>query len=363
MSNQTLSREERARLAAQRAGRDRRADLGVYPGPSKEPGDPRRPRKKKKTRRKKSGLRILVTAIAVVLLIAIGVFQFIFIKYKPAENFSRKELAVSKEAPGGLRHVAIFGVDSFDSHTGRADSTMILTVDTKHRQLKLTSIMRDSYLPIKGHGNDKLTHAFAYGGAELMLHTINTNFHMNVTEYVVLDYKNVADMVDMVGGLVLEISEAERREINRIAREMDGDCELLEEAGEVYLDGLQVTAFARIRKIDSENQRTARQRLVIGKLVDKLKTKNLLEIPGLLQKLAAVPTCSMSKGELASFAAGMLTCDTELRQYVIPSEKDNAKGGSYAGFWCWRYDIEAAAGRWHDFLEEKVPSAEQQVNE
>ena len=361
-----MSREERAQIAAQRNGRERRADLGVYQPNEKgseRPRPSRRPEKRKKPRSKRTGLKICVFFVAIVLLGSYGIFQYIFKDYKPAENFSKKELAVSSAAPGGLQHIAIFGVDTYDGVTGRADSTMILTVDTKHRQIKLTSIQRDSYLPVKGHGNDKLTHAFAYGGAELMLHTINTNFDMNVTEYVVLDYKDVADMVDMVGGLTIDISEGERREINRICREMDPDCELLEEAGEVHLDGLQVTAYARIRKIDSETQRTARQRHVIGKLVEKLKAKPVTEYPQLLQKLAAVPTCSMTKGELAGLAMKLVTCDTEIRQYVIPSEEDHAKGGSYDGFWCWRYDVDAAAKRWHEFLEQKVPSSKEEISE
>ena len=364
MKNQTLTREERARIAGQRAAEIRRADLGVYqsPCPAQEQTTvpPRRKTKRKKARKKNhTGLKVLIVAIAVVVLSAIGLINHIFKEYEPAENFSKSNLAVSSQAPPSLKHIAIFGVDSYDSLSGRADSTSILTIDSTHKQIKLTSIQRDSYLPIEGHGNDKLTHAFAYGGAELMLHTINHNFNMNITEYVVLDYKNVADMVDMVGGLDLEITEAERKELNRICLEMDPDAETVDEAGEVHLNGLQVTAYARIRKIDSETQRTGRQRTVISKLVLKLKSQKITEYPDLLQQLVAVPTCSLSKTQLLSTAMSLLSCDSEVRQYVIPSEEDDAIGGSYDGFWCWRYDIDAATERWHAFLQEDVPSAEE----
>ena len=357
LKNQTLSREERAQIAQKR-----RADLGVYQKSEvaqNEYSAPRRKQaKRKKTRKKKhTGLKVLVALVSVVLLAFWGISGYIFKEYKPAESFSKSSLAVSSAAPSSLQHIAIFGVDSYDGHNGRADSTMILTIDKKHGQIKLTSIQRDSCLPVKGHGNDKLTHAFAYGGAELMLNTINSNFNMNITEYVVLNYKNVADMIDLVGGLDMEITEAERKEINRISLEMDSDAQTVKEAGTVHLNGLQTTAFARIRKIDSETKRTARQREVISKLVVKLKEQKVSDYPGLLQDLVAIPTCSLTKGELMNTALSLLTCDTEVRQYVIPSEEDHAKGGSYGGFWCWRYDVEQAADRWHDFLKERVPSA------
>ena len=349
MEKQTLTREERARIAARR----RTAQLGQYPGGERQPS-PRPSRKKRRKKKKHTALAVCLVVVAVLVLCVVGVINFVLGDYHKAETFSAKDLAVSADAPSGLRHIAVFGVDSYDQLEGRADSTMVITMDKKHRQIKLTSIQRDSYLPVKDHVNDKLTHAFAYGGAELMLHTINSNFDMNVTDYVVLDYKDVADMVDIMGGLVLDISESERKELNRICLEMDPSHEQVEESGEQYLDGLQVTAFARIRKIDSETQRTARQRLVLGKLFEKMKQKNVADYPDLLRKLAAVPTCSLSKQELISLATQALTYDTQVRQYVIPSEEDDAIGGSYSGFWCWRYDIDAAKERWHAFLKEDV---------
>ncbi len=366
MYNEPLTKAQRAKMAqqhhAEQQEQTRRADLGTYT-PARRPGASRPSGKKgqkiKKPHRIHPAVKVLIAVLLMVGLTGMGVFNFILAKYKPAENFSRAELALSREAPSMVKHIAIFGVDSYDSLSGRADSTMVLTIDRRHGQIKLTSIQRDSYLPVKDHGKDKLTHAYAYGGAELMLRTINENFRMNITEYVVLDYKNVADIVDLLGGIELEISEGERKEINRISKEMDPDVTKVKEAGMVHLNGLQATAYARIRKIDTETQRTQRQRTVISKLLKKLKDKKVSEYPALLQQLAAIPSCSLSKTEIAGMAISLLGCDSEIRQYVIPSEEDDAIGGSYGGFWCWRYDIDAAADRWHEFLKSDIPSGEE----
>lgn len=362
MYNEPLTKARRARIAEERSAarqtEARRADLGVYQPQNGQRPSPQKGRKTKRSHRRHPAVKILIIVLLIIGLTGMGLFNFIFAKYKPAENFSKENLALSDEAPSSLKHIAIFGVDSYDTLEGRADSTMILTIDRKHGQIKLTSIQRDSYLPVKDHGKDKLTHAYAYGGAELMLHTINSNFNMDITEYVVLDYKNVADIVELLGGIELEISDGERREINRICREMDPQAETIDEAGMVHLDGLQATAYARIRKIDSETKRTERQRTVISKLFSKLKERSVTEYPGLMQQLASIPRCSLSKTEIAGMAISLLGCDSEIRQYVIPSEEDDAIGGSYDGFWCWRYDIDAAADRWHEFLKSDVPSAE-----
>ncbi len=343
----------------------RRAELGEYKRvpAAAERRDQNQRRTKKSRRKNHTGRNVLLCVLIGVLLLGIGAFNFVFKEYKAAENFSKKELAVSSQAPKRLIHVAVFGVDSYDEHSGRADSTMILSIDQKNGQIKLTSIQRDSYLAVEGHGNDKLTHAFAYGGAELMLRTINENFDMNITDYVVLDYRDVAEIVEILGGVELEISQAERREINRIAKEMDPDADTLEEDGLVHLNGLQATAFARIRKIDSETMRTSRQRTVIAKLLEKIKGRSVIEYPKLLQQLVAIPECSLSKTQIVSTAIKLLACDGEIRQYVIPSEEDDAIGGSYDGFWCWRYDIEAATERWHEFLSTDIPSAEEKTED
>ncbi len=299
--------------------------------------------------------RFLVKTVLLVLLIAAllcwGLYSYIFADYQGVE-FTEDEtaLGVSDDAVRGLHHIAVFGIDVTDG-VGRSDCTMILSIDSKNKQLKVTSLLRDSYLPIKNHGNDKLNHAYAYGGAELMLHTINTDFDMNIKEYVVLDFDDVAMLVDAIGGLDMEVSEAERKELNKF---IDDGHEPLYESGQVHLDGAQVTAYGRIRYIDNEIFRTGRQRQVLQAVLNKLKQTNYLKYPKLLREFLPQIETSLEQKELLGFMARALGCDWSVKEYVLPSEQDNAIGGSYAGYWCWRFDIEQATENWHEFLKEKI---------
>lgn len=299
--------------------------------------------------------RFLGKTILFVLLIAAllgwALYGYIFADYQSVDFTEDKTaLGVSDDALKGLHHIAVFGIDVTDG-VGRSDCTMILSIDSKNKQLKVTSLLRDSYVPIKNHGKDKLNHAYAYGGAELMLHTINANFDMDIKEYVVLDFDDVAMLVDAIGGLDMEVSEAERKELNKF---IDEGHQPLFESGQVHLDGAQVTAYGRIRYIDNEIFRTGRQRQVLQATLNKLKHINYLKYPKLIREFLPQIETSLEQKELLGFMVRALGCDWTVKEYVLPSEKDDAIGGSYAGYWCWRFDIDEAAENWHEFLKEKI---------
>ncbi len=321
---------------------------------------------KKKNKRKKpvkktrliykilAGILIAVLSLAIVLVMAgIGIYCYIFTDYSEATvTLDVEKIGISENAPkNDLFHVAVFGVDSETSHVGRADSIMILTIDREHKQLKVTSILRDTLLSVKGHGEDKINHSYAYGGAELLLHTINQNFDMDISEYVVLDFEDVAMLVDAIGGLDMEITEAERVQLNG---NLTDKSQKIERAGKVHLNGKQVTAFGRIRKIDNEVERAGRQRYVIQCVLDKVKETDLLQYPKLLHDFLPLLETTLTQGELTNAAMDAMLCDFNAKEHVIPGDEDKAWGGIYKGMWCWRYDIDAAAKRWHKFLENQA---------
>lgn len=312
---------------------------------------------------KKTSHRVLwivgIVILGLILIIAVTVgllYHYVFSDYQnQVIEVDTEKISISDQAPvSDLFHVAVFGVDSYSDYVGRADSIMIFTIDMENKQLKLTSILRDSYVPIEGHGEDKINHAYAYGGAELMLSTINRNYDMNITEYVVLDFQDVAALIDAVGGLDLEITEEERTTINGIARSMGYSGAEISSAGFVHLNGLQVTAYARIRKIDDESARSGRQREVIQKLLDKLLERDIFEYPKLLHEFLPQLETTLSIGELTSAALDAAQCDWAIKECVIPDTADQPKGGLSDGVWYWKYDISAAADRWHEFLENKI---------
>ena len=186
-------------------------------------------------------------------------------------------LSLTDGLPSSPMNVLVLGVDTEDNGAQRSDTMMIASID--RGALKLTSIQRDMLVDIDGHGNAKINAAYAYGGPELAVKTVNEAFDMNIMRYVVVDFTLLVKLVDALDGIHVDITETEMQHINsnvlysaRVFRPLGYTATELKEYGEdVRLDGLQALGYARIRKIDSDFARTGRQRTVIDAMLRKLK--------------------------------------------------------------------------------------------
>ena len=162
---------------------------------------------------------------------------------------------------------------------------MILSIDTETNKMNLFSIYRDTFtkMTLKGEEKyDKINHAF-YGGVENTLKTINQNFDLNITEYIMIDFETVASMVDKVGGVSINITPDELKVINAPIKEnnrvIGASAKPLTSTGMQQLNGVQALAYGRIRyTAGGDYKRTERMRTVLEKVFAKLKTKNLKEI-------------------------------------------------------------------------------------
>lgn len=231
----------------------------------------------KETRTKKhSGLKvffIIISVILIIFLIGIAVgYNFINSKLNKInyEEIDENEIEVTeevKEELSGYRNVVLFGIDDADGYTGRSDCIIIFSIDQKTKNVKMTSIYRDTYVEVPGHGYTKINHAFAYGGATLAMSTINRNLDLNITEYVTINFQVVKDVVDSVGGVEINITSKEATQIPGISK-----------AGTYNLNGTQALAYGRIRKIDSDEKRTERMRTVVDKVFSKVKKMSPLEM-------------------------------------------------------------------------------------
>ena len=144
------------------------------------------------------------------------------------DHSDKEELGITKEAQAqteqaaGITNIALFGVDarSYDgTFSGRSDAIMVLTIDNEHGKIKLTSILRDVRVYIGEEcaydsGYDKLNHAYAYGGPELAIKTINQNFGLNIEDYVTVNFAAMAEIVDAFGGVDIEVTDGEISELN-----------------------------------------------------------------------------------------------------------------------------------------------------
>lgn len=320
-----------------------------------------KPKGKSKKKKKKLATIIVISILALILIIAgvaYGVFHGVFNSLNGGTSIDENSVGVSdvirqKYGNQNVINIALFGVDTReeDSFEGRSDSVMIVSVNLKTADIKLISILRDSYVKIDGHGGQKLTHAYSYGGPELAIKTLNQNFDMNITDYATINFFKMGDVIDAFGGLDIEINDMEMDLINGLGNSEGRKVELITKIGLVHLNGDQAVSYARIRK-DGDDKRAERQRLVLNLLLEKAKKTSVVKYPSLVKSLMNMVETSMSSSEILGLAPIALK-NIQISQMVMPDEKyDNPKGGKYDGNWVWKYDLAKASERIHQFIYE-----------
>ena len=190
--------------------------------------------------------------------------------------------------------------------------------------------MRDSYVNIPGYGYNKLNAAYAYGGADLLMDTIEENFYVRIDDYIAVNFISFAAIVDSIGGIDMKVTADEAQEINTIlmaeVNEIMGDAvdsDLLDaKDGKVHLSGKQALSYARIRHIgNADFQRTERQREVVSKVVDKVKSFNVSALMNLASTAVPQLTTNMSKGQLYLLSLRLpFVIGNDIKQLRIPAE-------------------------------------------
>ncbi len=190
-----------------------------------------------------------------------------------------KESEEETKKKRGSQDVVMFGVDSRTGELGagtRSDSIMIAHIDHDQKVIKIASIYRDTMVSIEGHGYEKITHAHSYGGPELALQTVNTNFDLNAENYVTLNFNSVGNLIDEIGTVEMDITEEEVQYINSYIDEVNGTRETnsshITEPGIYQLDGTQAVAYSRIRYTEGgDYKRAERQRTILLKTFEQVK--------------------------------------------------------------------------------------------
>ena len=188
------------------------------------------------------------------------------------------DLALTDGLPMDCINVLLLGTDMLRDSMQRSDAIIIASLG--YGKVKLTSVLRDTLVDIPGHGLGKLNAAFAYGGAELAMRTLNQNFGLNILHYAQVDFVTLVELVDAIGGVEISISESDRDRINATVLKAAGVFaprgyvaqELTAYGENVHLDGLQALAYARIRKLDSDFMRASRQRVLLDAMLARLRS-------------------------------------------------------------------------------------------
>lgn len=206
-----------------------------------------------------------------------------------------------------ITNILLVGSDARPGeNVSRSDSMMILTVDGKNKSLKLTSLGRDTYVNISGHGFEKLTHAYAYGKEALLIQTIEENFKLDIQNYAKVDFFSFMDIVDTIGGIEVTIEENEINEMNKFIKECYSwdkkpnkpEIQYIKKPGKQKLVGYQALTYARIRKSDGTMQRDNRQRLVIEAIIKKVNTLPLTKYPKLLDTVLPYVKTNMNPTDI-----------------------------------------------------------------
>ncbi|MDO9493550.1 LCP family protein [Acetobacterium sp.] len=239
-------------------------------------------------------------------------------------------------------NVAVFGVDGRDDVDGdRTDTIMVATADYEHSKVKVASLMRDTYIYIdKKYGYDKLNAAYAYGGADLALQTINQNFDTTITDYVTIDFSAMVSMVNAVGGVTIDIETAEELDwVNEylvdVNEKVATGSPFLEETGSQIVDGSQALAYCRVRYVgDGDFDRTLRQRVVFEQVLSKALDLNLQEQYNLVMATLPYVETSLSTLEIIKYGANLaLMPSKDIEQSRFPTDElislDMLDGVSY----------------------------------
>lgn len=254
---------------------------------------------------------------------------------KELEAQMAQNSVAEEEVPSDdLIQILLIGGDSRNKGgAGRSDAMILLSVNEKTEKIHMTSIMRDCYVTIPGKGNNRINAAYAFGGGSLLLDTINANFAADVDKYVAFDFYAFVEIVDSLGGLDIEVTEAEIPILNSYVDELNylndrpfGTYHITQ-SGMQHLNGTQVLGYSRIRYVgNGDFARTQRQRLVIEKLFEKAKSMNLLELNDLLNVMLPKIKTNLTEGEILSLglkAVNYLGYDMESHRLPIDGSYQN----------------------------------------
>ena len=246
-------------------------------------------------------------------------------------------------------NVMLFGEDnSKGADHGRSDTMIMLSIDNRHKKLKLTSFQRDTYVYIPNYGYNKLNASYTYGGATLAIQTIEANFGIKIDRYAVVDFNSFIDIIDTLGGIDMELTQDEIDYINyqMYKNEQTDNPTLITDApGVVHLTGQQALWYSRNRGlsigedgntigIDGDDwDRTSRQRKLLETVFNDMKSADLGQIISIVGAVGPLITTNLKKDEITALVSHSLTyLKYEEVQYNIPAD----------GFW--RYNDDTPAG-------------------
>lgn len=288
--------------------------------------------KRVRRRRRRNTLSRVMFALEIIVLVVLmgGLFVYAKLGKLNHETINEEELDVNEsvtenQVMKGYTTIALVGIDSRDDKLKsdwNSDTMIIASINNDTKKVKLVSVYRDTYLCL-GEDEDEnnsyglANSAYCTGGAKKMLNMLNKNLDMNISDFVTVNFQAVAETVELLGGIDVEMKKEEVVHLNNYCvetSEVTGmDYTPLEEIeGVHHLNGVQAVAYARIRKTSGNDfRRAARQREVIYRIVEKAKNSSIATLNTVLDKIFPMIYTSLTEKEILSMGMNMLSYDIE----------------------------------------------------
>ncbi len=341
--------------------------------------------RKAKQKKKIKALLIALTSILLVFTVFLAGSIYVLKNFGYNHNdIDTEDLGFSGTINKKIINIALFGVDTrnVNSMKGNTDSIMILSLNTETKTVKVISVMRDSLVEIEKDNKKiyrKVNSAYAYGGPELAIKTLNQNFNLDISEYATVNFFGMAEIIDAVGGIDVELTAAEAQVrvagFEALNECIFGICEQLEidpkpyyitKPGKHHLNGIQAVAYSRIRKVpniwgsNNDFGRTERQRYVMEQLFNSVKTLPKSKYLDLIKAMVPYTETSLSVNEIFSIATNIMLHSPTFEQSRIPLDEYRMSAmhsipsaGSYVYF-----DRDYAADVLHAFIYENTQPAD-----
>lgn len=272
--------------------------------------------KKKKKRKSPKILMVLAVFLAVVIAfsgVLITSANSIVNSFTKGDKIEHIEDVNSLASRSDVKNILFIGADKENGGASRSDSIMIISVNKSAGKVIVTSILRDTHVDIPGECEAKINSAYAWGGANLLIQTIEQNFGIKIDGYAVVNFNMFTELVDGLGGIDIEVTENEADYINnRHNYKSETKPDHFESGESVHLNGYQTLWYARIRKLDSDFMRTYRQRKVITAIAENIKnellTGNIFGLISTAKDVAPNIETSLSSAEFTSLLLGMVSC-------------------------------------------------------
>ena len=296
-TSQSRSRSNSSSSSRRKNSTSHSYDEDFYDSSTKRRSSTSKSNTKKRKKKKKRKMRLLLFLEILIILVALlyAAYYFVFSKMQ-TDHVNMENVTINHFQDDNINHyktIALFGLDSQDNDFGegnRSDAMIIASINNDTKEVKLISVYRDTYVNIEGHGLDKITHAYSYGEAPLAIKTLNENFDLNITEFATVNFDAVAEAINALGGVTIDVQPEEVKYINSYIDETSKvtglTTEKVKSSGAQTLDGVQAVAYSRIRYTEGgDYKRAERMRTVVQAMVEKFKTKSIGEMNQIIDKV------------------------------------------------------------------------------